>query len=78
MLWLQASNWKSMGCRDGKWARSGGYWKRPVVVVAPLGIVSAIELAFGAMFIALLIWSLANYLYVSFGHLHMHKAGEKL
>lgn len=67
-----------MGCRDGKWALTGGFGRRPAVVMAPLGIVSAIELAFGAMFIGLLIWSLANYLYVSFGHLHMHGAGEKV
>ncbi|MFQ6671353.1 hypothetical protein Gotur_035928 [Gossypium turneri] len=52
--------------------------KRPVVVMAPLGIVSALELTFAAMFVALLIWSLANYLYVSFGNLHMHKEGEKI
>lgn len=52
--------------------------KRTVVVMAPLGIVSALELMFAAMFVALLIWSLANYLYVSFGHLHMHKEGEKM
>lgn len=45
---------------------------------APLGIVSAVELCFAVMFVALLIWSLANYLYVSFGHLHMHKEGEKM
>ncbi|KAJ6766734.1 putative proteinDPH OXIDASE [Salix purpurea] len=30
------------------------------------------------MFISLLIWSLGNYLYVSFGHLHMHKQVEKV
>ncbi|KAE8729951.1 Ferric reduction oxidase 5 [Hibiscus syriacus] len=52
--------------------------KRPVLVTAPVGIVSALELTFAAMFVALLIWSLANYLYVSFGHLHMHKQGEKI
>lgn len=52
--------------------------RRPVLIRAPLGIVTAVELSFGAMFIALLVWSLANYLYVSFGHLHMHKAGEKV
>jgi len=49
-----------------------------VLVMAPLGIVTAVELAFAAMFVSLLIWSLSNYLYVSFGHLHMHKAGEKV
>ncbi|XP_031275080.1 ferric reduction oxidase 4-like isoform X1 [Pistacia vera] len=52
--------------------------RRPVLVMAPLGIVTALELTFVVMFIALMIWSLGNYLYVSFGHLHMHKAGEKV
>nr|POE51174.1 ferric reduction oxidase 4 [Quercus suber] len=54
------------------------FWRRPLLVMAPLGIVTAMELAFAAMFVVLLIWSLSNYLYVSFGHLHMHKAGEKV
>ena len=35
---------------------------------AALGIVTTMELAFAAMFVALLIWSLSNYLY----------AGEKV
>ncbi|OMO71821.1 Cytochrome b245, heavy chain [Corchorus olitorius] len=61
-----------------KTKRSTALLKRPMVVMAPLGIVSAMELIFAAMFVALMIWSLANYLYVSFGHLHMHKAGEKI
>ncbi|KAL3521556.1 hypothetical protein ACH5RR_019705 [Cinchona calisaya] len=52
--------------------------KRPVLVVAPLGIVNIVELAFSAMFIVLLIWSLANYLHTSFGHLHMDKPGTKV
>ncbi|KAF3432944.1 hypothetical protein FNV43_RR24046 [Rhamnella rubrinervis] len=52
--------------------------RRPVLIRAPLGIVTVLELSFGAMFIALLVWSLANYLYVSFGHLHMPRAGEKV
>ncbi|KAH6760582.1 ferric reduction oxidase 5 [Perilla frutescens var. hirtella] len=52
--------------------------RRPAMVMAPLGIVSAVELMFAAMFVALLIWSLANYLYISFGHLHMHTPGEKV
>ncbi|KAL0400712.1 UNVERIFIED_CONTAM: Ferric reduction oxidase 4 [Sesamum latifolium] len=54
------------------------FLRRPATVMAPLGIVNAVELTFAAMFIALLIWSLANYLYVSFGHLHMHTANEKV
>ncbi|XP_062120343.1 ferric reduction oxidase 4-like isoform X2 [Humulus lupulus] len=52
-------------------------WRSPVCVKAPLGIVSSVELSFAVMFVVLLIWSLANYLYVSFGSLHMH-AGDKI
>lgn len=48
------------------------------MVAAPLGIVNAVELTFAAMFIVLMIWSLANYLHVSFGHLHMHTPGVKV
>lgn len=54
------------------------FLRRPALVMAPLGTVTAMELAFAAMFIALLIWSLGNYVYVSFGHLHIHKQGEKV
>ncbi|KAL0317820.1 UNVERIFIED_CONTAM: Ferric reduction oxidase 4 [Sesamum angustifolium] len=39
------------------------FLRRPAMVMAPLGIVNAVELTFAAMFIALLIWSLANYLW---------------
>ncbi|XP_012851925.1 PREDICTED: ferric reduction oxidase 4-like [Erythranthe guttata] len=45
--------------------------------MAPIGIVTVLELMFAAMFISLLIWSLANYLYVSFGSLRM-QAGVKV
>ncbi|MED6107675.1 hypothetical protein PIB30_016294 [Stylosanthes scabra] len=54
------------------------FLRRPLVVMSPIGIVTAMELIFTAMFVALLIWSLYNYLHVSFGHLHMHKADEKV
>lgn len=47
-------------------------WKRPLIVTNLLGIVSVMELVFAAMFIALLGWSLYNYLHVSFTHPHMH------
>ncbi|CAJ2629973.1 unnamed protein product [Trifolium pratense] len=46
--------------------------------MSPIGIVSSMELIFAFMFVALLIWSLSNYLHISFGHLHMHKQGEKV
>ncbi|XP_073128898.1 ferric reduction oxidase 4-like [Henckelia pumila] len=50
--------------------------RRPALVMWPLGVVSAVEVTFAAMFLALLIWSLGNYLYVSFGHLHMRPGVE--
>ncbi|CAN1267528.1 Ferric reduction oxidase 2 [Linum perenne] len=46
-------------------------WTR-VLLISPLGTVTVTELAFVTMFVALHIWSLANYLYVSFGDLHNH------
>lgn len=46
------------------------FWRRPASVKAPLGIVTAMELGFTGMFIALLVWSLANYLHVGFAHLY--------
>lgn len=42
-----------------------GIWRRPLIVKR-LGIVSRIELAFFAMFIALLVWSFSTYLRISF------------
>ncbi|KAL6123197.1 hypothetical protein ACLB2K_075719 [Fragaria x ananassa] len=50
---------------------AAGFLRRPMIVASPLGVVTAMELGFGLMFIALLVWSLANYLIISFGgHLH--------
>ncbi|KAK7391334.1 hypothetical protein VNO78_19748 [Psophocarpus tetragonolobus] len=54
------------------------FLRRPFVVMSPIGIVTTMELIFALMFAALLIWSLSNYLHTSFGHLHMHKEGEKV
>ncbi|KAI3965823.1 hypothetical protein MKX01_010780 [Papaver californicum] len=54
------------------------FLRRPVLVKSPLGIVTSMELMFSAMFIVLMIWSLGNYLCVSYQHLHMHKVGEKV
>ncbi|KAK9060876.1 hypothetical protein SSX86_018056 [Deinandra increscens subsp. villosa] len=53
-------------------------WKRPLIVMNPVGIVSSMEVVFSAMFVALLGWSLYHYLNVSFGNLHMHMVGEKV
>ncbi|KAI5666464.1 hypothetical protein M9H77_16317 [Catharanthus roseus] len=61
----------SVRAKNSFWSSS--WIKRPILVMAPLGIVNVVELAFSVMFIFLMIWSLANYLYVSFGHLHMDK-----
>ncbi|KAI5657875.1 hypothetical protein M9H77_26668 [Catharanthus roseus] len=57
---------------------SSSWIKRPILVMAPLGIINVVELAFSVMFIFLMIWSLANYLYVSFEHLHMDKPGVQV
>ncbi|CAN4085858.1 unnamed protein product [Withania somnifera] len=54
-----------------------GSWKRPLFVMEPLGIVNAVELTFAAMFTVLLIWSLANYIYISFAYPHMHNHNQK-
>lgn len=51
---------------------AAGFWRRPAIVKAPLGIVTGMELGFGVMFIALLVWALANFLITSFANLHMH------
>ncbi|XP_077247410.1 ferric reduction oxidase 2-like isoform X1 [Tasmannia lanceolata] len=44
--------------------------KATVLVKGPLGIVSAIELAFFSMFIVLLIWSFSSYLSISFSDIN--------
>ncbi|XP_027771058.1 ferric reduction oxidase 5-like isoform X2 [Solanum pennellii] len=54
------------------------YFRRPRLVIESLGIVNAVELIFAAMFTVLLIWSLANYIYISYGNLHMHNPAEKV
>lgn len=43
--------------------------------MAPLGIVNSVELTFAAMFIILMIWSLAHYVYVSIKYPFMKMAG---
>jgi len=51
------------------------FLRRPFLVMSPIGILTSMELIFALMFGALLIWSLSNYLHISFEHLHMHKEG---
>lgn len=53
-------------------------WRRPVLVKGPLGIVSVTELAFSAMFMALLIWSFSTYLYTGFSNIQLEKEGEQV
>ncbi|KAK9207329.1 hypothetical protein WN943_017614 [Citrus x changshan-huyou] len=62
--------------RNGKKHRLG-IWKKPMLVKGPLGIVSGIELAFFMMLIALLIWSLSNYLHNSFADITPQSAAEE-
>ncbi|XP_076920446.1 ferric reduction oxidase 4-like [Bidens hawaiensis] len=54
------------------------FWKRPLIVMNPLGIVSVMAVVFSAMFVVLLGWSLYHYLHVSFAHLMMHGVDEKV
>lgn len=51
------------------------FLRRPALVMAPLGIVNSVELTFAAMFIILMIWSLAHYVYVSIKYPFMKMAG---
>ncbi|XP_022139204.1 ferric reduction oxidase 2-like, partial [Momordica charantia] len=59
-------------CKDqnmqkiSKSGRRFATWRRPAIVKGPLGIVSWTEVALVAMFMALLVWSLATYLHNSF------------
>ncbi|KAK1273447.1 Ferric reduction oxidase 2 [Acorus gramineus] len=48
-------------------------WRRPVLVKGPLGVVSAIELAFSLMFLALIIWIFATYINNGFKNLRTKK-----
>ncbi|XP_068650711.1 ferric reduction oxidase 2-like [Aristolochia californica] len=41
-------------------------WRRPILVKGPLGVVSALELVFLSLFLALLIWSFSTYLSIRF------------
>ncbi|MCL7050762.1 hypothetical protein MKW94_015706 [Papaver nudicaule] len=51
-------------------------WKSPVLVKGPLGIVTGTELAFFLMFIALLVWSFASYLRMSFATINKKTAAK--
>ncbi|KAI3850897.1 hypothetical protein MKX03_035952 [Papaver bracteatum] len=51
-------------------------WKTPVLVKGPLGIVTGTELAFFIMFIALLVWSFASYLVMSFETINKKTAAK--
>lgn len=55
--------------RNGENSRLA-FWKRPLLVKGPLGVVSAIELAFLAMFIALLIWTYSTRLTIRFSEIN--------
>ncbi|XP_052193497.1 ferric reduction oxidase 2-like isoform X2 [Diospyros lotus] len=57
-----------------------GIWKRPEMIKG-LGIVSRIEVAFLAMFLALLVWSFSTYLRIAFASINPQsaaKVGEKV
>ncbi|KAL3755726.1 hypothetical protein ACJRO7_002733 [Eucalyptus globulus] len=52
-------------------------WKMPALVKGPLGIVSWIELAFLAMFSALLVWSFSSYLHAMFANVAQEAIQER-
>jgi len=52
-------------------------WKMPTLVNGPLGIVSWIELAFLAMFSALLVWSFSSYLHAMFANVAQEAIQER-
>ncbi|KAG5565882.1 hypothetical protein RHGRI_001708 [Rhododendron griersonianum] len=62
---LGKNNFSDIAESKGNKHKLAGIWRRPLIVKG-LGIVSRIELAFFAMFIALLVWSFSTYLRVSF------------
>ncbi|KAM0950165.1 putative ferric-chelate reductase (NADH) [Dioscorea sansibarensis] len=51
-------------------------WKRPLLLKGPQGIVSAIELTFSLMFLALLLWSFSTYLVTSFDRITPESAKQ--
>ncbi|XP_058179308.1 ferric reduction oxidase 2-like [Rhododendron vialii] len=64
-LHLGKNNISAIAESKGNKHKLAGIWRRPLIVKG-LGIVSRIELAFFAMFIALLVWSFSTYLRISF------------
>uniref|UniRef100_A0A0E0KUA1 FAD-binding FR-type domain-containing protein n=1 Tax=Oryza punctata TaxID=4537 RepID=A0A0E0KUA1_ORYPU len=52
-------------------------WRRPVLVRGPLGVVTAIELAFFLMFLALLVWFYSAFINLDLSKIHV-KPGEKM
>ncbi|KAJ0968925.1 hypothetical protein J5N97_021802 [Dioscorea zingiberensis] len=52
-------------------------WRRPVLVKAPLGIISFMELAFCLMFLALLIWFFAAAIHTSFSSITPESAEKE-
>ncbi|KAM0023839.1 putative ferric-chelate reductase (NADH) [Helianthus debilis subsp. tardiflorus] len=74
-LHFQAKNAPKRNFTRRRWL---DFWKRPLIVMNPLGIVSTMAVVFSVLSVALLGWSLYNYLHVSFGHLMMHGVGEKV
>ncbi|KAI8572010.1 hypothetical protein RHMOL_Rhmol01G0165600 [Rhododendron molle] len=62
---LGKNNFSDIAESKGNKHKLAGIWRRPLIVKG-LGIVSRIELAFFAMFIALLVWSFSTYLRISF------------
>ncbi|KAI4347578.1 hypothetical protein L6164_008380 [Bauhinia variegata] len=55
---------------SSKWA----FWKRPVLINGPLGIITLTELFFLGMFVSLLIWTFCSYLHSMFHNITQQAA----
>lgn len=55
-------------------------WRRPFLLMGPLGVISAVELTFCLMFLALLVWCFSMYLNNTLSHISQNSTenGEKL
>ncbi|KAG0460718.1 hypothetical protein HPP92_021015 [Vanilla planifolia] len=61
---------------SGGFSRRLNAWRRPVLVRGPLGVLSAMEIAFSLQFLALVIWALSVYISVGFSKINSKTAAK--
>ncbi|XP_078440350.1 ferric reduction oxidase 2-like [Wolffia australiana] len=67
---------KNKTCSTQSGNAGSSFWKRPVLVRGPIGIVSWVEFIFLLMFVALLAWYFSVSLSASFSHISPQSAAE--